>query len=58
MLNQEFSVEQALRVAEQHHAAGKLQQAEVLLRQILQARPKHAFALHLMGVIAHQVGKT
>ena len=58
MFTQEFSLEQALRIAEQHHAAGQLQQAEVLLRQILQARPKHAFALHLMGVIAHQVGKT
>ena len=58
MVTQEFPLEEALRIAEQHHAAGQLQQAEMLLRQILQARPKHAFALHLMGVIAHQVGKT
>ena len=55
---QKFSIEQALQLAERHQAAGQLQQAEMLLRQILQARPKHAIALHLMGVIAHQAGKT
>ena len=53
-----LSIEQALKLAERHQAEGHLQQAEMLLRQILQAQPKHAFALHLMGVIAHQAGKT
>ena len=55
---QKLSIEQALHLAERHQAAGQLQQAEMLLQQILQARPKHAFALHLMGVIAHQAGNT
>lgn len=52
------SIDQAWRLAGQHQAAGRLQQAEMLLRQILQAQPRHALALHLLGVIAHQAGKT
>lgn len=53
-----LTVDKALQLAIQHQAAGRLQPAEVLLRQILQAKPRHAVALHLLGVIAHQVGKT
>ena len=53
-----LSIEQALQLATQHHSAGRLAPAEKLLRQILQAQPGHPFALHLLGVIAHQVGKT
>jgi len=52
------TIEQALELATQHQAAGRLHQAEVLLRQILQAQPRHPFALHLLGVIAHQAGNT
>jgi predicted O-linked N-acetylglucosamine transferase (SPINDLY family) len=48
---------QAFESALQHHLAGNLQQAEVLYRQILAIEPAHADALHLLGVIAHQVGK-
>ena len=44
-------------LANQHQAQGRLQEAEHLLRQILQTQPQHAFALHLLGVIAHQAGK-
>jgi len=53
-----LSIEQALQLATQHQGAGQLALAEKLLRQILQAQPTHPFALHLLGVIAHQVGKT
>ncbi|MFA6283338.1 MAG: sulfotransferase [Desulfurivibrionaceae bacterium] len=53
-----LSIEQALQLATQHHGAGRPAQAEMLLRQILQAQPGHPFALHLLGVIAHQAGKT
>lgn len=53
-----ISLEQALQLATQHQAAGRLAQAEKLLRQILKVQPNHPFALHLLGVIAHQVGKT
>ncbi len=53
-----ITVDKALRLAARHQGAGRLKEAEVLLRQILKVKPKHAAALHLLGVIAHQVGKT
>ena len=40
-----------------HHHAGRLNEAERLYRQILQINPRHADAIHLLGVIAHQVGR-
>ncbi|MDI1301666.1 MAG: tetratricopeptide repeat protein [bacterium] len=55
---QKITLDRAMDLASQHHAAGRLQQAEVQLRHILEAQPGHAFALHLLGVIAHQAGKT
>lgn len=54
---QQLSVEQAMALAGQLQAEGRLPEAEAILRQILQAQPKHAHALHLLGVIAHQAGK-
>jgi tetratricopeptide (TPR) repeat protein len=54
---QQLSLDQALALATQHQSQGRLQEAEHLLRQILQVQPQHAFALHLLGVIAHQAGK-
>ncbi|MGR3320296.1 MAG: tetratricopeptide repeat protein [Candidatus Anammoxibacter sp.] len=41
----------------QFHQAGNLSEAEVIYRQILQSNPDNADALHLLGVIFHQVGK-
>jgi protein O-GlcNAc transferase len=40
-----------------HHQTGRLDEAERLYRQILQADPHHADALHFLGVIAHQRGR-
>lgn len=54
---QQIPLEQAMALASQHQSEGRLPEAERLLRQILQAQPQHAFALHLLGVIAHQAGK-
>lgn len=51
------TIPDALNTALQHHQAGRLQEAEALYRQILQAQPDHPDTLHLLGVIAHQVGK-
>jgi protein O-GlcNAc transferase len=41
----------------QHHRAGRLADAEALYRQILAVQPRHADALHFLGLIAHQVGR-
>jgi predicted O-linked N-acetylglucosamine transferase (SPINDLY family) len=39
------------------HHAGQLPQAEALYRQVLQMSPNHSDALHMLGVMAYQVGK-
>jgi tetratricopeptide (TPR) repeat protein len=55
---QAISLAQAYELAVQHQQNGSLPQAENLLRKVLQHQPKHAPALHLLGVIAHQSNKT
>ena len=51
------TVSEALAIAIQHLQAGRLQAAEQIYRQILAIQPNHADAIHLLGVIASQVGK-
>jgi tetratricopeptide (TPR) repeat protein len=41
----------------QHHQRGELAEAERIYRQILDLDPHHADSLHLLGVMAHQVGR-
>ena len=41
----------------QYHTAGDLHKAENIYQQILQAEPNPLAAMHLLSVIAHQVGK-
>jgi len=50
--------EQSLELAVQHHTAGRLPEAEQIYRQILQTEPEHPVALHLLGVLAQQVGNS
>lgn len=52
------SVEQAFKLAAEHHAARRPAQAEALLTQILQAEPRHAYAWQLLAVLAHEGGNT
>jgi tetratricopeptide (TPR) repeat protein len=40
-----------------HHAAGRLDEAERLYRQVVAADPQHARATHYLGVIAGQRGR-
>lgn len=42
--------------AVQHHQAGRTAEAETLYRRVLQARPDHPDALHLLGLIEHGRG--
>ena len=53
---QTVTLEQALGIAVQHHTVGDLSKAGTIYEQILQTNPNHTDALHLLGVIAHQVG--
>ena len=57
MQGQQLTPDQAMSLATQLQSQGRLQESEHWLQQILQLQPDHAFALHLLGVIAHQVGK-
>jgi tetratricopeptide (TPR) repeat protein len=40
-----------------HHQAGRPEEAEQLYRQILAIDPRHADALHLLGMIEYQAGR-
>lgn len=51
-----ISIEQALQMATHHQQAGQLQQAEQLVRQVLQINPNVSPAWQILGVIAHQAG--
>jgi len=51
------AIPQALREANEHHQARRLPEAEALCQQILRGEPSNPDALHLLGLIAYQVGK-
>lgn len=57
MNSRKLSVNQALKLAVKIHKEGKLQEAGVIYRKILEKQPKNPDALHLLGVIAHQAGR-
>jgi predicted O-linked N-acetylglucosamine transferase (SPINDLY family) len=52
-----MTLDEALQLALQHHRAGRLAEAEPIYRQVLAQQPDHPDALHLLGLIAHQVGR-
>jgi tetratricopeptide (TPR) repeat protein len=56
-LNLLATISDTFTLARAHHEAGRLDMAEKLYRQILQAEPTHVEALHLMGVLAGQAGR-
>jgi protein O-GlcNAc transferase len=49
-------ISEVARQAIAHHQAGRLGEAAALYRQILEVEPHHPDALHLLGVLAMQVG--
>lgn len=54
---QTLAIQHAINLAIQHHTAGDFPKAESLYQQVLMTDPNQHVALHLLGVIAHQVGK-
>ncbi|MFL5331528.1 MAG: sulfotransferase [Gemmataceae bacterium] len=52
-----MTIEEYLKRGLDHHRQGQLDQAEVMYRRVLERAPKHADALHFLGVIAHQRGQ-
>ncbi len=54
--NQEQHLQRLLVQAVHHHQAGQLQEAISLYQQVLQARPSHPEALHLLGICRQQQG--
>jgi predicted Zn-dependent protease len=53
-----MTVEQMFQTAVGHHKAGRLDEAEKSYRWVLSRQPKHVDAIHQLGVIAAQTGKT
>jgi len=53
----ELNVSDALNLAAKKHQEGKLHEAEIIYRKILDENPNNPDALHLLGLIAHQIGK-
>ena len=58
MASAALQISQTLQAAQEHHRAGRLPQAETLCKQILQVKPDHPDTLQLLGMIAHQHGKS
>jgi tetratricopeptide (TPR) repeat protein len=53
-----LSIPQALAHAKNLMDQGRLSQAEVVLKQVLQATPQNAVAYHMLGLLAHQANNT
>ena len=54
---QAITTPEAIRLALEHHRAGRLPEAEAIYRRILDVEPGNFDALHLLGTIACQVGR-
>jgi tetratricopeptide (TPR) repeat protein len=52
------TIRDMLDAAVKHHQGGDLPKTRELYLQILGSEPRHAEALHLFGVLAHQVGQS
>ena len=48
---------ESLKAGLEHHRAGRLDEAELIARQILDSEPRNTQALNLMGAIAHARGR-
>ena len=55
---QRISADKALAIAEQHLSAGRLSDAANVYQLVLQSDPTQVVALHFLGVVAHQMGRS
>jgi protein O-GlcNAc transferase len=53
----DMTVNERLKAGVAHHQAGRLAEAETQYREVLVQQPDHADALHLLGMLAGQVGE-
>jgi len=56
MEDNEITIKQALEIGVKAHNQGKLNEAETIYKNILDKAPSNTDALHLLGVIKHQLG--
>lgn len=52
------TINETLQSGVEHHRAGRLREAEEMYRKVLELHPRHAGAVHLLGLLAFQVGRT
>jgi Flp pilus assembly protein TadD len=52
------TINETLQNGVEHHRAGRLREAEDMYRKVLELHPRHAGAVHLLGLLAFQVGRT
>ena len=57
-VNQNIPIPHALAFAAEKIDKGELQVAEGVVRQVLEKQPENPHANHLLGIIAHRVGRT
>lgn len=55
-MSEVISIAQAMDEARRHHVAGQLNQAQAIYSQVLNTDPRHAEAMHLLGLICFQSG--
>src|SRR5580700_3147513 len=53
----EFTIEQLMQVAVEHHRADRFVEAQAIYRQVLAQNPNQSDALHLLGVLTGQAGQ-
>ncbi len=53
----ELTDQQTFDLAQRHHHAGRLSEAEQLYRRILSQQPNHVGAMYLLGLVANQTGQ-
>jgi predicted O-linked N-acetylglucosamine transferase (SPINDLY family) len=54
----QLTIQQAYALAVRQHQAGRIAEAQALLRQIVAHDPGHADAIQLLGVVSHQLGRS